>query len=442
MYGGVWERAGPPHKDRKDIYVAKDKRYENIYSGKLLDDEITMRRELLSEFDMPHFENIPNEIKILVEATNDPDYMLYIPWNIHYTFNKWGYGHMTYDKLIYENYQNKNALLIQVHMGYGNTPDDLENCGKTIKLTKECKQYVWFNITDNFINMNNTYINNQTIYNSNKYEINENDIINRNFNWTPILNSFNKELDQFYIDNQELIGDKMLDENINYSELLDIQKSLIIAYDEFTQTIIKQGDTRRSLMADNIRLATEPSEIAGITYPPRLSERQYYDMDNKRHDPLVFNKENMDIVSKYIELRAKSQLEYDKELIKAERKSKKKEWKLKKQQNAAKTMQKRFRGNKSRKDLSIKRNDEQMRQEQMMEQMMEQMRQEQMMEQMRQEQMMEQMRQTYQEPIYYSPIQNLQQPPSNEYYYDQRFQQQVIFDYNTQTYYDLYGTPL
>ena len=429
MYGGVWERAGPPHKDRKDIYVAKDKRYENIYSGKLLDDEITMRRELLSEFDMPHFENIPNEIKILVEATNDPDYMLYIPWNIHYTFNKWGYGHMTYDKLIYENYQNKNALLIQVHMGYGNTPDDLENCGKTIKLTKECKQYVWFNITDNFINMNNTYINNQTIYNSNKYEINENDIINRNFNWTPILNSFNKELDQFYIDNQELIGDKMLDENINYSELLDIQKSLIIAYDEFTQTIIKQGDTRRSLMADNIRLATEPSEIAGITYPPRLSERQYYDMDNKRHDPLVFNKENMDIVSKYIELRAKSQLEYDKELIKAERKSKKKEWKLKKQQNAAKTMQKRFRGNKSRKDLSIKRNDEQMRQEQMM-------------EQMRQEQMMEQMRQTYQEPIYYSPIQNLQQPPSNEYYYDQRFQQQVIFDYNTQTYYDLYGTPL
>ena len=52
------------------------------------------------------------------------------------------------------------------------------------------------------------------------------------------------------------------------------------------------------------------------------------------------------------------------------------------------------------------------------------------------------MRQTYQEPIYYSPIQNLQQPPSNEYYYDQRFQQQVIFDYNTQTYYDLYGTPL
>jgi len=433
MYGGVWERAGPPHKDRKDIYVAKDKRYENIYSGKLLDDEISMRRELLSEFDMPHFENIPNEIKILVEATNDPDYMLYIPWNIHYTFNKWGYGHMTYDKLIYENYQNKNALLIQVHMGYGNTPDDLENCGKTIKLTKECKQYVWFNITDNFINMNNTYINNQTIYNSNKYEINENDIINRNFNWTPILNSFNKELDQFYIDNQELIGDKMLDENINYSELLDIQKSLIIAYDEFTQTIIKQGDTRRSLMADNIRLATEPSEIAGITYPPRLSERQYYDMDNKRHDPLVFNKENMDIVSKYIELRAKSQLEYDKELIKAERKSKKKEWKLKKQQNAAKTMQKRFRGNKSRKDLSIKRNDEQMRQEQMMEQMM---------EQMRQEQMMEQMRQTYQEPIYYSPIQNLQQPPSNEYYYDQRFQQQVIFDYNTQTYYDLYGTPL
>jgi len=438
MYGGVWERAGPPHKDRKDIYVAKDKRYENIYSGKLLDDEITMRRELLSEFDMPHFENIPNEIKILVEATNDPDYMLYIPWNIHYTFNKWGYGHMTYDKLIYENYQNKNALLIQVHMGYGNTPDDLENCGKTIKLTKECKQYVWFNITDNFINMNNTYINNQTIYNSNKYEINENDIINRNFNWTPILNSFNKELDQFYIDNQELIGDKMLDENINYSELLDIQKSLIIAYDEFTQTIIKQGDTRRSLMADNIRLATEPSEIAGITYPPRLSERQYYDMDNKRHDPLVFNKENMDIVSKYIELRDKSQLEYDKELIKAERKSKKKEWKLKKQQNAAKTMQKRFRGNKSRNDLSIKRNDEQMRQEQMMEQM----RLEQMMEHMRQEQMMEQMRQTYQEPIYYSPIQNLQQPPSNEYYYDQRFQQQVIFDYNTQTYYDLYGTPL
>ena len=92
-------------------------------------------------------------------------------------------------------------------------------------------------------------------------------------------------------------------------------------------------------------------------------------------------------------------------------------------------MQKRFRGNKSRNDLSIKRNDEQMRLEQMM-------------EHMRQEQMMEQMRQTYQEPIYYSPIQNLQQPPSNEYYYDQRFQQQVIFDYNTQTYYDLYGTPL
>ena len=67
-------------------------------------------------------------------------------------------------------------------------------------------------------------------------------------------------------------------------------------------------------------------------------------MDNKRHDPLVFNKENMDIVSKYIELRDKSQLEYDKELIKDERKSKKKEWKLKKQRNAAKTMQKRFRG--------------------------------------------------------------------------------------------------
>jgi len=145
----------------------------------------------------------------------------------------------------------------------------------------------------------------------------------------------------------------------------------------------------------------------------------------------------MDIVSKYIELRDKSQLEYDKELIKGERKSKKKEWKFKKQRNAAKTMQKRFRGNKSRKDLSIKRNDDKIRQEQMMEQMMEQNRQEQMMEQM-----MEQNRQTYQEPIYYSLIQNLQQPPYNEYYYDQRFQQQVIFDYNTQTYYDLYGTPL
>jgi hypothetical protein len=143
LYGGKWERAGPPHKDRKEIYVAKDNRYDDIYSGKLLDDEIENRRQLLSEFDMPHFENIPVEIKQLVEATSDPDYMLFIPWNIHYTFNKWGYGHITYDIVLFENTSSKNAILLQIHFGYGYNADDLENCGKTKTITNKCKQYIW-----------------------------------------------------------------------------------------------------------------------------------------------------------------------------------------------------------------------------------------------------------------------------------------------------------
>ena len=105
MYGGEWIRRGSHLNEpgKENVYVAKDVKIDE--NNDYLTDNLSERKQLLEENGFSNgFSNVNEDYK---EIT--PLYEYFIPWNIHYTHNQYGIGHIRYDKYI--KVKNKSFII-------------------------------------------------------------------------------------------------------------------------------------------------------------------------------------------------------------------------------------------------------------------------------------------------------------------------------------------
>jgi len=143
--GGDWKRRGT-HLDepgKENVYVAKDMRYEELEDGySYLEDILLKRKEFLDGLGIDGFSTVDPGLKKMKIDNIDVLYKYYIPWNMHYTHNEHGYGHITYSNIIKRQH---NTYEVKYHYGIGKEGVALINCDKKKVDKKEelCNIHWW-----------------------------------------------------------------------------------------------------------------------------------------------------------------------------------------------------------------------------------------------------------------------------------------------------------
>jgi hypothetical protein len=143
--GGDWKRRGT-HLDepgKENVYVAKDMKYEELEDGySYLEDILLKRKEFLDSLGLDGFSTADPGLKKMKIDNIDVLYKYYIPWNMHYTHNENGYGHITYSNIIKRQH---NTYEVKYHYGIGKEGVALINCDKKKVDKKEelCNIHWW-----------------------------------------------------------------------------------------------------------------------------------------------------------------------------------------------------------------------------------------------------------------------------------------------------------
>jgi hypothetical protein len=136
MKGGEWVRRGTHLTEKNNVYVAKDTKID--INNNFLLSELEDRKKILEENGFTDgFENISDKFSIISPEL----YKYFIPWEIHYTHNQYGYGHITYD--YYLQYKGGDWL-ISYRYGIGMDGENLKIC-KNLNSTN-CKPIWWISI--------------------------------------------------------------------------------------------------------------------------------------------------------------------------------------------------------------------------------------------------------------------------------------------------------
>ena len=136
MKGGEWIRRGTHLTEKNNVFVAKDTKID-INDNFLLSNLEDRKRVLEENGFTEGFENISDKFSIISPEL----YKYFIPWEIHYTHNQFGLGHITYD--YYINHLGGDWL-ISYRYGIGMDGENLKKC-KNLNGTN-CKPIWWISI--------------------------------------------------------------------------------------------------------------------------------------------------------------------------------------------------------------------------------------------------------------------------------------------------------
>ena len=136
MKGGEWIRRGTHLTEKNNVFVAKDTKVD-INDNFLLSDLENRKRVLEENGFTEGFENINDKFSVIFPEL----YKYFIPWEIHYTHNQYGLGHITYD--YYINHLG-GKWLISYRYGIGMDGENLKKC-KNLNGTN-CKPIWWISI--------------------------------------------------------------------------------------------------------------------------------------------------------------------------------------------------------------------------------------------------------------------------------------------------------
>ena len=143
--GGDWKRRGT-HLDevgKENVYVAKDMKYEELEDGySYLENILLKRKDFLDGLGIDGFITADPKLKKMKIDNIDVLYKYYIPWNMHYTHNEHGYGHITYSNIIKRQH---NTYEIKYHYGIGKEGSSLIQCDKKMIEQKDgkCNIHWW-----------------------------------------------------------------------------------------------------------------------------------------------------------------------------------------------------------------------------------------------------------------------------------------------------------
>ena len=146
--GGDWKRRGT-HLDeagKENVYVAKDMKYEELEDGNsYLENILLKRKDFLDGLGIDGFITADPKLKKMKIDNIDVLYKYYIPWNMHYTHNEHGYGHITYSNIIKRQH---NTYEIKYHYGIGKEGSSLIQCDKKMIEQKDdkCNIHWWGSI--------------------------------------------------------------------------------------------------------------------------------------------------------------------------------------------------------------------------------------------------------------------------------------------------------
>ena len=210
MAGGEFFRKGNHLKDQPTIYVAKDRRLD--VNGNLIQRNMALLKNREKLLNGDGFDTLDSEILKFSENKEYGEklYKFFIPWNIHYTHNENGFGHITYEINFVK---GKHYFFLNLRYGIGKNNEDLLKCKLNNK--KECKINWWAKLS----------------VSSNKNMKDEKELFN-----TPIFNKDDYILFHKYI-NDKLIENNLSDYIISKNVISDMIKAYIITLYEFTKQI-------------------------------------------------------------------------------------------------------------------------------------------------------------------------------------------------------------